>query len=69
MLDETSLSRLALFRFAFEGLPVQHGDCGALARAYWSHFRIQVVQSPHLRDQLCQVTDVDEDIMASTPSS
>lgn len=27
--------------------------------------RIQSVQSPHLRDQLCQVTEVDEAIMAS----
>jgi len=24
-------------------------------------FRVQVVQSPHLRDQLCQVIDADED--------
>jgi hypothetical protein len=29
-------------------------------------FRTQVVQSPHLRDQVCHVIDVDEGIVAST---
>jgi hypothetical protein len=53
------------FRIAFEGLAVQQADCDAPARACSSRFRIQVVQSPHLRDQLCQVIDADEDIMAS----